>query len=249
MQETCVKARHPRWRMLLQSPLDGGMMRDGQAMRCLCAGLLLAVVAFSGCTDAGSDGMHGTRVNPSTLQAPTWQVGDAWHYATPDGMWQNWTVVDLDERDGYETYRLELRDSIPKDPSGNTRTTVWMDRSTLGVVAIKAEDGATLTANPPMTQLFPMINRTYDTSMDFNSYGSQKVRFQQQVDGWHSISTPAGEFDTILILVQSEARSPNGEPVSPDKEPVPSWYSPAVESVVQFQEDDQMYQLMSWGRE
>lgn len=220
-------------------------MRGEQAYGCLCF-LLLAAITSSGCMDAGSNGIQGTAVDPSTLQAPSWQVGDAWHYATAEGAWQNWTVVGLDERNGYKTYRLELTNSNHDEFVDYEKAIVWLNRSTLGLVADRADDGTHLTAEPPMNQLFPIINRTYDTTMNINFNSPQKIRFHQQVEGWHRISTPAGEFDTVLMLVQREVQRSGGEPIWLDEEPIQIWYSLSVGNTAQFYSDGELYQIMSW---
>ena len=197
-----------------------------QVMRTLALCTIAAMLA--GCTQPGAH-------EPGTPRVPEWAIGDSWSYVDGEGHWENWTVVAKEAQEGVPAFRVSAT-YWPPDELGVSAADAWFDQRTLGVLRAVEGDGYTLRANPPMNQLFPMDNRTYDATI-FGPSGPRDVRTELQVIGWENIDTPAGTFETVKVILRDENLD----------EAFSVWYSPKVGNFVK-RETDTTQLLGAWKR-
>lgn len=168
--------------------------------------LALVMLPLAGCVMNGGT-ETGALPDPSKLEVPTWEVGQEWHYKGSDGRWYNWTVVEQETKEGFETYRVRINLSRP-DSSGGARYeryVRWYHIGTLGVVAEK-KAGLYSNSSPPSPRLFPMRDAEYTArhaaryphSSEPSTWSSN---ISQNVSEWTQVSVPAGQVQVVPIDV------------------------------------------------
>lgn len=203
--------------------------------------LLTLLLVLPGCI--GPD-----RPPVSEIEVPTWEVGQEWHYKGSNGQWRNWTVVAIEERRGYETYRVQI-EITPPDKFDREIYTRWYDQATLGTVELlKGESRDEAEAlwgwgSKPIPPRFPLKrgNTTYTLNLTVvadNAARNMSVNGLVQVSGWTTIHVTNQMRDVVHLRAATPETNVREQ----------YWYDPSVENWARYTADVESitFNLTSW---
>lgn len=216
-------------------------------------GTLLLMPALSGClspneapTPCGpgpddvlaEDPEAASRI-PRNLPGP-WDLGRRYHYLGENGIWQNWTVIGVEEKQNYTAYRVLVNWSQP-DGGWNLVGTRWVDIDSLGRV-FELRGGWERWMTVPWDQILPLGDKSYDVT--WHGKGGVEAEGSVQVVTGERVtrSVPAGTFLSVEINYHVDGPAP---------ETRTHWYAPEVGYYVSFidQRSDfgpTRFQLAAW---
>lgn len=214
-----------------------------QGVRVGLSVLVVLSLVFPGC-------IGGNHPPASELEAPTWEVGQEWHYKGSNGQWRNWTVVATEEHRGYATYKVDINLSSP-DNFGREVYTRWYDQDTRGAVGIQKgvnkSQGDVLWgwSDSPTPPTFPFDEETNPHVRNLTLYvGGERKEFHVvevvQVLGWTKIRV-GGQMEDVVKMRRLSPETNVSEQF---------WYAPSVENWARYTADVESvtFNLTSWER-
>jgi len=199
------------------------------------ATLLLLVGVLGGCADLAGMAPSAAR----TVEAPAYRVGDRWVYRAEDGLrikitWEETREIVARDRDGH-TLRVTQR-----GPAVSTeRSEIWSAPGRLRAGAVFDDEMRRFRDDLRSLQ-FPLASGDSWNQWAAN-YNEQlrrdgNINRYARVRGWRTVSTPAGSFDAIEVLV--EMRLDDEEFWRQGTHCLYRlWYAPAVRGFVREQKD------------
>lgn len=201
---------------------------------------LLLLLLLAGCTqnagrlDSSSPTANTSHPLLSSLTVPHWLPGYHWEYRTEHNLWENYTVKAEGTYNGQLAYKTQQIIS-PADNFGQTASTIWYDKASLGAIA-EHNNVVDIEFSPPAGQTFPLENRTVSYSLKSSDGYHETHHINITMLGWDSITVPAGVMTAIKIKMFDVTTDTTNY----------DWFSPKIMNDVEFTSDDGPYRLVSW---